>query len=79
VLDWTEEDRREAFKKSAMKRAKLPMMKRNAIICATNAIHKDTENAHELRARIELLAAESNEDELVRDAAHAAIRLLKNA
>lgn len=34
VLGWTEDDRRAAFKGSAMKRAKLEMMKRNAEIVA---------------------------------------------
>lgn len=36
VLGWSEDDRREAFKGSAMKRAKLEMMKRNARIVASN-------------------------------------------
>lgn len=36
VLNWSEDDRREAFKGSAMKRAKLDMMKRNAKIVAQN-------------------------------------------
>lgn len=36
VLNWSEDDRREAFKGSAMKRAKLDMMKRNAKIVAEN-------------------------------------------
>lgn len=36
VLGWTEDDRREAFTGSAMKRAKLDMMHRNAKIVAAN-------------------------------------------
>ncbi|MFU8830156.1 MAG: tRNA epoxyqueuosine(34) reductase QueG, partial [Phycisphaerales bacterium] len=36
VLGWSEDDRREAFQSSAMKRAKLDMMKRNALIVLTN-------------------------------------------
>jgi len=36
VIGWTEDDRREAFKGSAMKRAKLDMMQRNAKIVAKN-------------------------------------------
>ena len=36
VLGWTEDDRREAFLGSAMKRAKLEMMQRNAKIVAAN-------------------------------------------
>ncbi|MFW5652995.1 MAG: tRNA epoxyqueuosine(34) reductase QueG [Planctomycetota bacterium] len=38
LLSWTEEDRRRAFVTSALKRAKLDMMKRNAIIAAGNFI-----------------------------------------
>lgn len=36
VIDWTEDDRREAFRGSAMKRAKLEMMQRNAEIVLKN-------------------------------------------
>ncbi len=36
VLNWSEDDRRKAFQGSAMKRAKLDMMKRNAKIVAQN-------------------------------------------
>ena len=36
VLDWNEEDRQAAFRKSALKRAKLDMIKRNARIALTN-------------------------------------------
>ncbi len=36
VIGWTEDDRREAFVGSAMKRAKLEMMRRNAQIVARN-------------------------------------------
>lgn len=38
VLNWTEDDRREAFTTSAMKRAKLDMMQRNALIVAKNLL-----------------------------------------
>jgi len=42
VLNWNEEDRRNAFKGSAMKRAKLDMMQRNAAIAAKNYLaHSD--------------------------------------
>ncbi|MBC8202452.1 MAG: tRNA epoxyqueuosine(34) reductase QueG [Planctomycetes bacterium] len=44
VLHWTEEDRRKAFQGSAMKRAKLDMMQRNAAIAASNYLsHNDDE------------------------------------
>ena len=43
VLGWGEDDRREAFAGSALKRAKLAMMKRNAAIAAKNSLraHED--------------------------------------
>ena len=40
VLAWTAEDRQRVFRKSAMKRAKLGMMKRNALIAAGNALRE---------------------------------------
>lgn len=40
VLGWSEEDRREAFTGSAMKRAKLGMMQRNAAIIAANQLER---------------------------------------
>ena len=77
VLGWTEDDRRAAFTRSAMKRAKLPMMKRNAIVCAFNAIEAGRgRSAPELRATIASLADDECEDELVRDTARAALALL---
>lgn len=59
VLGWTEEDRREAFTTSSMKRATLPMMKRNALIALGNS------GAH--RERIGAFV--DDEDELVRTTA----------
>jgi epoxyqueuosine reductase len=69
VLAWTEDDRREAFTTSAMKRARLSMMKRNALIVAGNALAQA--DAPALRARIEQIAADEREDELVRATARA--------
>ena len=40
VMGWDEDARRAAFARSAMKRAKLGMMKRNAVIAAGNAIER---------------------------------------
>ncbi len=45
VLNWTEEDRREAFQGSALKRAKLGMMKRNAAIVAKNYLANTDDEA----------------------------------
>lgn len=64
VLDWSEEDRRLAFTKSAMKRAKLPQMKRNALIVAGNLLKKRDDPA--LRERIEAVAGDPDEPEMVR-------------
>lgn len=74
VIGWTEEDRRTAFVRSPMKRAKLGMMRRNALIVAGNAIRAGREDRdpisesriHSLREAIEGCAAESEEDDLVR-------------
>jgi len=63
VLDWTEEDRREAFTTSAMKRAKLDMFKRNALICAGNVLRKRDDPV--LRARIEAISVDPDEPPLV--------------
>lgn len=63
VLGWTEEDRREAFVVSALKRVKLPMLQRNAAIAAANLIlagRLDAATAQALRRR---LAAMIEDDE----------------
>jgi epoxyqueuosine reductase len=60
VLGWTEEDRREAFRRSAMKRAKLDMMRRNAVVAAGN------DGGKQLFSSIEEIASDDAEPELVR-------------
>lgn len=52
VLGWSEEDRRAAFKGSAMKRAKLEMMKRNAGIALGEATKRRSEGATEGKERM---------------------------
>jgi epoxyqueuosine reductase len=69
VLEWSEADRRAAFVKSAMKRAKLDMLKRNALIVAGNRLAEADDPA--LRERIERSAADPDEPELVRRTARA--------
>ncbi len=72
VLGWTEDDRRLAFTRSAMKRARLTMMKRNALIAAGNTLRSlpaDAPMRSALAARIEMIAADQREDELVRETA----------
>jgi epoxyqueuosine reductase len=71
VLDWSEEDRREAFAKSAMKRAKLWMMKRNALIAAGNRLKTTRDDA--LLRRVEALAHDESEHDVVRETACAVL------
>ena len=74
ILNWAEADRRAAFARSALKRAKLSMMKRNTIIVAGNVLMESDHPA--LRARIEALADDESEDELVRETAAVTLRRL---
>ncbi|MBI1371892.1 MAG: tRNA epoxyqueuosine(34) reductase QueG [Phycisphaera sp.] len=68
VLNWTEDDRRNAFVRSAMKRAKLHQMKRNALIVLGNAIRSgDVEPA--AREQIKRIASDVDEHEVVRQTA----------
>lgn len=64
VLGWTEDDRRDRFRGSALKRIKLDMMKRNALIAAGNFLHEHNDAA--LRERIAQIADDEIERELVR-------------
>ncbi len=64
VLNWTEEDRRAALRGSALKRIKLGMFKRNALIAAGNYLCEQEDDA--LRDRIVLLAWDETEQDLVR-------------
>jgi len=67
VLDWDEQARRDAFMRSAMKRAKLDQMKRNALIVAGNHLRQHKHEA--LRDRIERIAADPDEPAMVRGTA----------
>jgi len=64
ILAWTEDDRRAVFKGSALKRIKLDMLKRNALIAAGNALIEQPDT--ELRKRVEQIAQDSKETDLVR-------------
>lgn len=67
VLNWSAEDRQQAFISSALKRVKLDMMQRNALIAAGNFLKQ---NEHpELRSRIIELAQADNHSSLVRETA----------
>jgi epoxyqueuosine reductase len=74
VLGWDADARGEAFKASALKRATLDMMRRNALICAGNALQRVDDPA--LRARIESVARDENEPPLVRETAREVLRSL---
>ncbi|MBX3383578.1 MAG: tRNA epoxyqueuosine(34) reductase QueG [Phycisphaeraceae bacterium] len=67
VLGWNSAAREEAFKVSAMKRATLGMMKRNALIAAGNALGQRSNPA--LLARVREVAGDSHEPEFVRQTA----------
>ena len=67
VLSWTEADRREAFVTSSLKRAKLGMFKRNALICSGNLLRSESHPG--LRRRIEEIAEDAGEELLVRTTA----------
>jgi len=64
VLGWSEEDRRTAFRSSSMKRAKLAMIRRNALIAAGNA-PRASESPGLLRV-IQEIAGNAGEDTMVR-------------
>jgi len=74
VLGWSEEDRRRAFETSSLKRAKLDMMKRNAIIVAGNLLQRTPDAP--LLARLRQLADDGGESELVRITAQQTLRRL---
>ena len=67
VLGWNEDDRRAAFEGTALKRATLDMMRRNAVIVAGKKIvcGDDTE----LRGRLDEIAGDEREVGMVREAA----------
>ena len=71
VLNWGDEERRRAFTRSAMKRAKLNMMKRNALIAAGNLLRREENES--LQRRIAEIAHSESEDELVRATARAVL------
>ncbi len=64
ILNWTEQNRRDAFKGSALKRIKLGMLKRNALIAAGNFLAGQDDAR--LRGRVIQISEDEGEPELVR-------------
>ncbi len=77
VLGWSEDDRREAFQSSAMKRAKLDMIKRNALIVLTNQAMAGEVDREVVRARVEEIVGDEGEGELVRETAAVCLARLR--
>lgn len=77
VLNWDEQARRDAFTRSAMKRAKLDQMKRNALIAAGN--HLRTHDDSELRDRIECIVTDVDEPAMVRNTSRQVLQRLDDA
>jgi epoxyqueuosine reductase len=72
VLGWTEEDRARLVVSSALKRATLPMMKRNALLALSAALrHAPAAEAAAIRARAAAIAGDPAEHAIVRAAAEA--------
>lgn len=67
VMNWNEEARREAFQGSALKRAKLGMIRRNAVIVAGNILSEVDDP--ELLSKLKEISADELEDSLVRNTA----------
>lgn len=67
ILNWTADDRQQAFIGSALKRVKLDMMQRNALIAAGNFLEQHEDAT--LRERVVELAQADNQPPLVRDTA----------
>ena len=72
VLGWDEELRREVFRGSSMKRAKLGMMRRNAVIVAGNILAKGKDEA--LLEALQLIAND-DDDPLVKETAVAVLQV----
>jgi epoxyqueuosine reductase len=74
ILGWTEADRREAFKVSALKRINLAMIRRNAIVALGNE-HARTRDGT-IGSLLAGIAADEREDEMVRQTAREVLAAL---
>ena len=71
VLGWTEQDRARLVVSSALKRASLAMMKRNALLALASIARRDPSLAMAVGVRARDIAADQSEDPIVRAAAEA--------
>jgi len=81
VLSWSPEDRQAAFTRSALKRIKLDMLYRNALIAAGNALADNNlppDQRQLLHKRVEQLAVDEAQPELVRTTASQVLASLAN-
>ena len=75
MLNWSEADREQASINSALKRARLEMFRRNAIIAAGNALRAGSRH-RTLTARIAEIAGSEGEPAMVRDSARMVMQRL---
>lgn len=78
VLGWNEADRARLVVSSALKRATLAMMKRNALLALASIARTDAALALRVRARCATIAESVEEDEIVRLAAENCARTLSS-
>ncbi len=71
VITWTQTDRENAFKKTAIKRAKLDQIRRNAIIIIGNLLEKQP--SKHIRTHIQHIANDPNEPRIIRQTAQQAL------
>ncbi len=71
VITWTKTDREKAFKKTAVKRAKLDQIRRNAIIIIGNLLEKQSNN--HIKTHIQRIANDPNEPQIIRQTAQQAL------
>lgn len=74
ILHWTEDDRRRVLQGSALKRIKLDMWQRNALIAAGNALRQQEDAA--LRERVEAIAVDDALPAMVRATAEEVLKQL---
>ncbi len=74
LLHWNEEQRKETLAGTSIKRAKLGMLRRNAVIVAGNLISSGNEDLLQLIQNI----AKVDEDEMVRETAKAVLSQIKS-